>query len=210
MAYKQGRYELVGETDAVEKTWTKSRTPTTASVKAALFIALVAVATIAGTAIGNHLPRNIWKKTTHPKATDCGHSSASALAAGCVMEPLTYAWMSPECLYPAVTALHTPFADYQWFRHENMTDVLSEEQIMRGEVLQIWTNDTGYHLQHCLFLYRKLSYALENRVEWVDTKTMAHSHAYHCIGQLETGGEAWNAVTSVDLASYHCERAPWV
>ncbi|KAK4502965.1 hypothetical protein PRZ48_006392 [Zasmidium cellare] len=210
MAFKKAGYELVGEQDPQNASPRQYSSGTTASIKAALLIALIALATIAGTAIGTLHPLKLWRKPTRLKATDCGHSSRTALAAGCIMEPLTYAWMSPECLYPAVTSLHTPFSDFHWFRHENMTDPLTETQIMRGEVLQIWTNDTGYHLQHCLFLYRKLSYALENRVEWVDTKTMAHEHAYHCIGQLETGGEAWNAVTSVDLAIYHCERAPWI
>lgn len=211
MASKSHRYELVGEQEKPDEASRKRHTGTSACVKTVIIIALLGVTTIVGTAIGTLLPPLfIWRKTSKPAATDCGHSSASAIAAGCVMEPLTFAWMSPECQYPEVTDLHTPFKDFHWFRYENMTEPLAEEQIMRGEVSQIWTNDTGYHLQHCLFLYRKLSYALEHRVEWVDTKTMAHTHAYHCIGQLETGGEAWNAVTSVDLAIYHCNQAPWI
>lgn len=90
-----------------------------------------------------------------------------------------------------------------------MTQLLSKPQLESGEFLDLWTNRAGYHTQHCLFLYRKLAYAVQNKVAWVDNKTLSVHHAYHCVDQLNASSEAWNATTWTGLGMYSCEKAPW-
>lgn len=172
------------------------------------FVSLVLVATMLGAALGSLRPlKQYWRST--PRVVSCGHTSSEARARGCVLEPMIYGWISPECQFPEVTSQNDPWGKWQWYSDENMTQPLSREQLDRGESLDLWTNRPGYHLEHCLFLYRKLMYAVENSVPWVDRKTLAAHHAYHCIDQLSTSTEAWNATTWTGLAMYDCVKAPW-
>lgn len=171
-------------------------------------VSLVLLSTILGAALGSIRPlKQYWQPTSQVKR--CGHTSSQARARGCVLEPMIYGWIAPECQYPEVTEANDPWEKWQWYRDENFTQPISREQLDRAEVLDLWTNRAGYHLQHCLFLYRKLMYAVDNKVQWIDTKTLAAHHAYHCIDQLGTSTEMWNATTWTGLAMYDCVRSPW-
>ena len=171
-------------------------------------VSLILLSSILGAVVGSSRPlKKFWQ---HEHIKSCGRTSSEARARGCVLEPMIYGWIAPECQYPDVTKANDPWEDWQWYRDENMTQPLSREQLDRAEALDLWTNRAGYHLQHCLFLYRKLMYAVDNKVQWIDRKTLAAHHAYHCIDQLGSGGtERWNATTWTGLAMYDCVRSPW-
>lgn len=171
-------------------------------------VSLTLLATLLGVALGSTRSLKLYWQTT-PRITSCGHTSSEARARGCVLEPMVYGWMPPQCQFPEVTSQNDPFEKWQWYSDENMTQLLSRDQLERGESLDLWTNRPGYHLEHCLFLYRKLMYAMETKAQWLDKKTLAAHHAYHCIGQLSTSSEAWNATTWTGLAMYTCESSPW-
>lgn len=46
----------------------------------------------------------------------CGRSSAKAMARGCVMEPMFYGWMPPQCVYQELTDSLPVFEDRKYFR----------------------------------------------------------------------------------------------
>lgn len=45
----------------------------------------------------------------------CGRSSATAMERGCVMEPMFYGWMPPQCVYPELTETLHVFEDRKYF-----------------------------------------------------------------------------------------------
>ena len=173
-----------------------------------LLLAFVGTITV-GMLVGSLHPFDSFRGRTAPRITSCGRTSEEAIARGCVMEPMVYGWMPPHCHYQEVSQKNSPFEDWQWYADENMTTLLSTDQLWRGEILTIWNNVHNYHTQHCLFLYRKLAYGVENGVEWLDKKTTNWAHADHCVGQLSNGKEADDASTHVILGMYECERTAW-
>lgn len=46
----------------------------------------------------------------------CGRSSATAIERGCVMEPMFYGWMPPQCVYQELTASLPVFEDRKYYR----------------------------------------------------------------------------------------------
>ena len=176
----------------------------TRSLGIAAFLALALVTGLIASSTHGYLSL----RHSNPKITYCGHTSSEARALGCVLEPMMYGWMPPQCQYPEVTS-HNNFTKWPWYADENMTQLLNEEQIWKGEFISLWTNISGYHTEHCLFLYRKLMYGLENKVRWLDKKTVSSSHAYHCVGQLSEAPEGPNDTTFVQLGIYTCEETTW-
>jgi hypothetical protein len=46
----------------------------------------------------------------------CGRSSATAMDRGCVMEPMFYGWMPPQCVYQELTESLPVFEDRKYYR----------------------------------------------------------------------------------------------
>lgn len=46
----------------------------------------------------------------------CGRSSATAMDRGCVMEPMFYGWMPPQCVYRELTESLPVFEDRKYYR----------------------------------------------------------------------------------------------
>ncbi|ORY70414.1 uncharacterized protein BCR38DRAFT_471714 [Pseudomassariella vexata] len=117
----------------------------------------------------------------------CGRSSLTAKARGCVMEPLFYGWMPPQCVFPELTSAHPVFEDRKFYKDRNMTMELAPEQLWAGEEIMVYTH--RYHGEHCLFQWRKLQYAMDHRMEFLDNKTISLHHTTHCADQLSVGCE---------------------
>ncbi|KAF2019787.1 hypothetical protein BU24DRAFT_459419 [Aaosphaeria arxii CBS 175.79] len=69
----------------------------------------------------------------------CGRSSKVAMEKGCVMEPLFYGWMPPQCVFQELTTQYPVFEDRKWFKDENMTLPISSESLWKGEHNTIYT-----------------------------------------------------------------------
>jgi hypothetical protein len=123
------------------------------------------------------------------------------------MEPLFYGWIPPQCYYPSLTAEYPVFSNRAWFKDRNLTEPISEEELMAGKYSSIWTR--RFHTEHCLFMWRKLTLVVRERYEWVDNKTVSFWHAKHCVGDIVRGDEGWEAVNNAQLGSYKCVRMGW-
>ncbi|KAI1815967.1 hypothetical protein GGS20DRAFT_275836 [Poronia punctata] len=151
------------------------------------------------------------KTTEEIEAEDwnyCGRSSEAARERGCVMEPMFYGWMPAKCVFRELTDSLPVFEDRTYYRDLNMTEKLRPEQLWAGEYNIVYT--PKYHDEHCLFQWRKLQYAMTNRMDFVDNKTMSMHHTTHCADQLsescepETGGRA-----TIEIGFYRCRKTIW-
>jgi hypothetical protein len=143
-----------------------------------------------------------------PETYTCGQSREEALSRGCRIEPMVYGWMPKQCYFDELSREYTPFEDRQWYRDSNMTEPLTSEEMWEGVVTHVFTS--RYHGQHCLFLWRKLSLAVDERRSHLDLKSLEVDHAKHCSKILEHGVRETNeTVNDVVLGYYTCVPLPW-
>lgn len=138
---------------------------------------------------------------------DCGHSPAEARAKGCHIEPMLYGWVPDACFYPSLSADFDALSDRQWYADINMTEPLTASQMWQAEIPHVFTH--SYHAEHCLFLWRKLAWAVEKQVAWIDSKAMDIHHTNHCSDLVSHGSEDPNGVNDVVLGFYKCKRLRW-
>ena len=138
--------------------------------------------------------------------TDCGSTNEEAISRGCFMEPMLYGWVPPACYFANLSSQYQPFTDRDWYSdpHFASDSKIAPEDIWAGKHVHIFVH--RYHIEHCLFLWRKLAWAVEAKSEWLDTKTLAVSHADHCAKQLSRQWESENGTNDVELGFYHCVR----
>lgn len=75
----------------------------------------------------------------------CGRSSEVAKERGCIMEPLFYGWMPPQCSWKEFSDQWPVFEDRTWYSDENMTVTISPENLWAGKHVHIYTNRLAYH-----------------------------------------------------------------
>lgn len=69
----------------------------------------------------------------------CGRSSSLAIERGCVMEPFFYGWMPPRCVFPELSEQYPVFSNRKWYKHENKTVELPEDDLWKGKHKFIYT-----------------------------------------------------------------------
>ncbi|KAI1198903.1 hypothetical protein F5X97DRAFT_322960 [Nemania serpens] len=138
----------------------------------------------------------------------CGRSSDAARARGCKMEPMFYGWMPARCVFDELTQSLPIFEDRTYYSDKNMSQALLPEQLWAGEYKLAYTS--RYHDEHCLFQWRKLQYAMANRLEFIDNKTISLHHTNHCADQLSESCEPHTgSVAEIELGFYRCRKTIW-
>jgi hypothetical protein len=69
----------------------------------------------------------------------CGRSSKVAMEKGCIMEPLFYGWMPPQCVYPSLSARFPVFEDRTWYKDRDLSIPIPSEELWNGEHDPIYT-----------------------------------------------------------------------
>lgn len=83
-------------------------------------------------------------------------------------------------------------------------------RLMEGLNLVLTRRPARYHDEHCLFQWRKLQYALEKKMKYIDTKTANYKHSKHCADALQEGREPQTGLgQEVVLGFYRCHRTTW-
>ena len=166
-----------------------------------LITSLLVAAALSGSYFLGHRAKRVETIT-------CGETNEEAIARGCVMEPMLYGWMPKECYFEKLSRQYTPFEDREWFTGSDYQERVPPEDIWAGKHKQIYAHQ--YHGQHCLFLSRKLSWAVAQRSEYLDLKTLNVEHTDHCAEVLmDHGAEGKNASNNVKLGFYTCVRMFW-
>lgn len=88
----------------------------------------------------------------------CGRSSVIAMERGCVMEPMFYGWMPPQCVYQELTDSLPIFEDRNYFRCVEKFK-LQHKNIWTDDstVMRTWHN---LYLQNSCGLANTMSYTL--------------------------------------------------
>ncbi|PMD45849.1 hypothetical protein L207DRAFT_400627, partial [Hyaloscypha variabilis F] len=137
----------------------------------------------------------------------CGRPSKVAIEKGCIMEPLFYGWMPSQCVFKELSDRFPVFEDRTWYTDPDLSIPIPPEELWRGEHDPIYTK--RYHGEHCLFQWRKLQYAMHNRKEFIDNKTVSLHHSGHCADELSTWFEGPNDANIVELGFYRCRKTIW-
>ena len=96
--------------------------------------------------------------------TPCGSTVNDARSAGCLFDPLTFAWLPPACYDFSLTSSFLALEDWEYYRlhTDGSRRQLSLINIMQSsdEVLYVsWE----FHRQHCAHLWLKMHRAMLER-----------------------------------------------
>lgn len=148
----------------------------------------------------------------HPGPTEpkqCGRSPDEARHRGCIFEPQLTAWVAPECAFPAVVAefqdaVGDMMIEWPWFWDTGLSQAVGTLEVpalQAGNYSVVYTPYQASHALHCLYCWRKVAYALEHGVEWMDARCHQFYHQRHCaffIADRLLDMEAWRAAGEVD------------
>ena len=95
-------------------------------------IALVARRTLFAPKTAEQLEAEEWNY--------CGRSVETAKARGCIMEPMFYGFLPPQCVYPELTKQFPIFEDRPYYSDENMTQLVTQEELWNGKHSVVYTS----------------------------------------------------------------------
>jgi hypothetical protein len=142
-----------------------------------------------------------------PDIITCGTSSDEAQAQGCIMEPMVYGWMPKECYYADLTSEYNPFEDREWYMSNEFEERVTAEELWAGARKHVYTH--MYHTEHCFFLMRKLSRAVDRKERYIDNKSLQVAHADHCSQSITSVREKANSTNDVVLGFYRFIPLLW-
>jgi hypothetical protein len=128
------------------------------------------------------------------KPKDCGNNPTTARERGCHFDIMSMIWIPHECYDPELTEAFATEKNWQWSLHENGTDLISEEDIRKGDIQNGWVR-FEYHLTHCLYTWRKVIRQIERGGAPIDGYVSNHTHTEHCSKMLSfrsVPAESWN------------------
>jgi hypothetical protein len=130
--------------------------------------------------------------TAHQNYSQCGTSAEEARARGCVFESTGFTWLPKEC-HDAETEneflRYVADNDLKLFHDPDYTKEATAEEVKKGDGAGYFVRE-GYHLAHCLFLFKKLHRAYASG-KIIDGYIISLNHTDHCVGQsLSVGRDA--------------------
>jgi len=95
------------------------------------------------------------------EASPCGNDANTARSLGCNFDPLTFAWLPPQCYNYNLTAEFLQLQDWQWWRQreDGSRRQLSLINVMQGSDETLYVT-WDYHRQHCAYLWLKMHQAI--------------------------------------------------
>lgn len=110
--------------------------------------------------------------------SDCGTSSAEAIANGCIFDVLRYAWIPPQCYDDVAVEEAGPSGQWRFYLDKNRSVPLSsgpENLALHETAYTQW----GYHVQHCRYLYILAGRASKYEL-LISNDLASFTHALHC------------------------------
>ncbi|KAK7952810.1 uncharacterized protein PG986_008538 [Apiospora aurea] len=124
----------------------------------------------------------------------CGASPDEARGRGCLFEPQLSAWVPSQCGWQdVVDEFQEHFGDmhvlWPWYWDKNVTQRVRPgaqgiSLLQAGNFSFAYTTYHQSHDLHCLYCWRKVSYALEHGFEWMDARCHQFYHARHCVEHI--------------------------
>lgn len=93
--------------------------------------------------------------TTGDEFGHCGSSIEEARALGCKFDPMTWAWMRPECYREDLINSFLNRTEWRFYLNEDLNpkEEIPREEWLRGDHLALWT-PRKYKFFHCTYLVR--------------------------------------------------------
>jgi hypothetical protein len=117
--------------------------------------------------------------------TSCGRSPEVARMNGCNYHPMLSAWIPPECSTLELMEGYDPYAEGEWYLDDNSTQPADRDKLRAGEVRFVYTAN-AFHVQHCTYAWKVLSWAVENRRSLINSKSGSSNHTNHCAEVIST------------------------
>jgi len=146
----------------------------------------------------------IYMKWSHDRRyswVPCGATAAEARSNNCHYVPMLRAWVPDACYFPEPDSEYDIFHDRPWFEDWNMTRPADMQKVITGvENYEIFAS--RFHNDHCLYVWRKLSIAVERGLPLLDEKSADRVHADHCAMMMtKTFDSIWNRTWEEDFAN---------
>ena len=114
----------------------------------------------------------------------CGNSTASALAANCTFDQLTWSWLPPHCPhygndeFLAAAGAETPYKYYlDPEGHEIVSPKTWQKDVLGGELMIF--GERREHVSHCVFVFLALGQILRDGGKYIP-KLVEYEHVHHC------------------------------
>ena len=115
-------------------------------------------------------------------ASDCGMSAAEATQLGCKYDLMSFAWLPPACFDEELTQQFLGEKTWEWYQDPSARSPVSQEEVSLGNFEHLYVK-WEYHLYHCVYMWRKMTRALEREVP-LDAYIGDPHHTTHCSLQL--------------------------
>ncbi|KAH0422889.1 hypothetical protein CcaCcLH18_12541 [Colletotrichum camelliae] len=124
-----------------------------------------------------------------PHEPECGRTPAEARQRGCIFEQQLGAWVPTTCAWSEIVdQFHDITGDiyleWEWFTDTDLTQKVPPSevsQLQSGNFSAIYTTYPRAHDLHCLYCWRKVEYAIEHGIGWMDARCHQFWHTKHCI-----------------------------
>lgn len=154
-----------------------------------------------------------WKviQGVRTEGTQCGASWQEARALGCHFDVMASRWYSDECFDGGVleTMLAEPQVNITWYADREHTAVVPREKVLAGEFEKVYP-DGMYHIQHCLYLWRRLHHAVVKNKP-IDEDLLAYGHTMHCTRMIMKWMDPAferNSISTATSGTPFCRRNP--
>ncbi|GME65737.1 hypothetical protein A1O9_01462 [Neofusicoccum parvum] len=131
--------------------------------------------------------------TFRPSLGTCGSSPTAARAAGCIFDPLSFAWQAPACHDAALTAEFMAAGNWTWTYDVFGARPVARAEVLAGEMPALYVT-RRFYVAHCVFMWRKMHRGVLRGV--MDTYVGEERHTDACArfllgeeGRTADGGE---------------------
>jgi hypothetical protein len=117
---------------------------------------------------------------------DCGDDMEQALQKGCLYDVLLAAWTPPQCFNQTLyDEFYDPEPEWTYYLDDQAAKTVRPSLVDTGRYMQLFTS-YKFHIQHCLYFWRKQTNALAPGGAWVEEMVLEPIHAEHC-SRMVTG-----------------------
>lgn len=155
-------------------------------------------------------------KDVEAQWTSCGHTPDEARERGCHFEPMMSAWVPDACYFEELALEYAEvdeiFSTWEWYTDKGLTQSVTDpdalQTLREGNYTKIWTSRDHAHDLHCLYAWRKINMALEQKYPLLDTRSLEFHHSMHCAVDIseffrEKTGEPWGRKSTKWPMLYH-------
>lgn len=143
------------------------------------------------------------KKLEEIDPKPCGTDPSTARFSGCYFDPISFAWLPPDCHDFSLTAEFLKTDHWRfWTDADPNTQSISFADVMQGRHSSLFVTEE-YHRQRCVFAWRKLHRAIMNGTK-VDSYVVSFDELIMCDDLLMERGKGEEKRKEAVVGFYSC------